>query len=122
MAVTNLVFGARADIKLKHGDHFDGHTWDFSDSAGVAYTWPDDVAALEVRFYEYNGGPQIGTTIDLNNGLSRSSEVVTIQATFAIFDTDSVTAPGDVYYYEMILTTVTGSKHLTPAFGYSTMI
>ncbi len=122
MAVTSLVFGEREDIKIKHGDHFDGHTWTINDSAGVAYTWPDDVAELEIKIYDYNGGTQVGTTVDTSNGLSRSGEVITWSSTYAIWDSGSVTNPGEVYYYELILTTTTGSKHLTPVYGYVTLI
>lgn len=122
MAATSLIFGTRADIKLYHGDYFDGYTWTFKDSAGVAYTWPDGVAELELKLYKFRGGPQIGTTINTSNGLAQASEVVTLTAAFATFDSSSETFPGDVVYYEIILTTTTGSKTLTPTYGYATII
>ena len=122
MAVTSLIFGEREDIKIKHGDYFDGHTFTITDSAGVAYTFPDNVTALDLKFYDFNGGTQIGTTIDLNNGLSRSSAVITWSSTYAIWDSNSITKPTEVYYYELTLTTTTGSKHLTIADGYATLV
>ena len=114
---TSLIFGEREDINVLHGDYFDGFTWTVNDSAGSAYTFPDGVAELRMIVYDYNGGTQIGTTINTSNGLSRASEVITWASTYAVFDSGSVTNPGDALWYKLILTTTTGSKTKTIAYG-----
>jgi len=118
---TSLIFGEQEDIKIKHGDYFDGHTWTVTDSAGDAYTFPDGVADLDLKIYDYKGGTQVGETQDDDNDLSRSSNVITWDAAYADWDSGSVSYPGRTYYYELTLTTTTGSKHLTITYGEMTI-
>jgi len=123
MATSNLIFGEQEDINVKHGDYFDGHTFTITDSNGDAYTFPDGVSTVDIKIYIYNGGSQVGDTLDIAGGeLARTDNVITWTSTFVSWDSGSITIPGYKYYYEMTLVTVTGSKHKTITYGYITII
>ena len=114
---TSLIFGEQEDIEIKHGDQFDGFTWTVLDSNGDTYTFPDGVADMDLKVYDYKGGTQVGDTQDDTDDLSRSSNVITWQAAYSDWDSGSVTVPGRTYYYELTIVTTTGSKHKTVAYG-----